>query len=400
MLRRVIMLLALACGFPGPAAACTYLDWNPWSALVVPSLTRLVREAETIDWVNVRHTGPQLCPQMPDPRIQPAAYAAVIADGSEALLATDCFTTDPKPGMLAASVVERLKGSSEQTFDLFFGFGDGTDMKFGFADIRELPITDAYRFELYERIEADNRHASTAFWHESAIGWSLDGMDSCGGRPALSPAVRYIVMRDAAGAVTASVPVKHEDDALLARLRLKRDQPDSDLRPSLAVADYFRNTDDLALIRVMRCRTVGVTGSLSQSNYEPGAIAVERGTHDAANDLDELWSFFDLKGKRCPAGGQVLIASFVPDGVGQQPYRRSPVDILISGAFKMFGDEEFDLFGAPFVGRPLAQPLVVQDGKVHIADILTGLRLEGPESVSVDDAFRWHEEGRTARTSR
>jgi hypothetical protein len=323
----------------------------------------------------------------------------MIGDGPEAFLATDCFTTDPKPGMLAATVVERLKGNSEQLFDLFFGYGDGTDMKFGFADIRELPIIYAYRFELYERIEANNRHASTAFWHKAEIGWPLDGMDSCGGRPALSPAVRYIVLRNAAGAVTASVPVQHEDDALLARLRLKRDQPHSDLRRSLAVADYFRNTDDLALVRVLRCRAAGDSVSLSQSSDERGAIAVERGKHDAANDLGELWSFFDLKGKRCPADAHVLVASFVPDGVGQQPYRRSPVDILISGAFRIFRDEEFDLFGTPFVGRPLAQPLVVQDGKVHVADILTGLRLEGPEIVSVDDAFRWHEEGRAARTS-
>lgn len=394
------MLVALACGLPAPAAACTYLDWNPWSELVEPSLTRLVREAKTIDWVNVRYTGPRLCPRAPDPYLEPEAYAATTAAGPAAILSGPCFTTDPKPGLLTASVIERLKGSSEQTFDLFFGYGDGTDLKFGFADIRELPITYAYRFELYERIEADNRHTSTAFWHAAAIGWSLDGTDSCGGRPALSPAIRYIVMRNAAGAVTASVPVRHEDDRLLARLRLERDRPATDLRRSLAVADYFRNTDDLALVRVVRCRAAGSSVSLSQSSYERGAIAVERGMQNAANDLDDLWSFFDLKGKTCPAGGKVLIASFVPDGVGQQPYSQSPVDIVIAVAVRILGGEDLDLFGAPFVAPPMAQPLVVQNGKVRITDILTGLKLEGPETVSVDDAFRWHEEGRRARLSR
>ena len=49
----------------------------------------------------------------------------------------------------------------------------------------------------------------------------------------------------------------------------------------------------------------------------------------------------------------------------------------------------------------LEQPIRVAEGnRVRLSDIQSGLRLEGPESVSVDDVFRWHEEGKATRPRR
>jgi hypothetical protein len=412
---RLILLVFVAIALPGRANACTLFDWNPYDGFYEPNIIRLAREATTIDWVDIRVTGPQRCPRFPDPMFERDAYLAAMAAELEPINSSIdiCdFSLFPQPGMFAADVVERLKGNSLSTFELYEGAADGTDKRFGFADIRELPIGAAYSFNRDQRIEADERHASLAYWYRAVADMPLDGTDSCGGRPAFSPNLRYIVFRDARGAVTGYVPVRHQDDVLLTRLRQLRDDPRADMRTAMHVEEYFRRAIDLALARVGRCGTDATRNDGGASAFTPnGIVTIERGDatflteryplkkNEAA--FSYLADHFSFRGETCPESGLVLIADLdMTDASGVHSGWNLRDHIMKVAALLL--DPEY---GADYVRdwQPwmLEQPIRVAEGnRVRLSDIQSGLRLEGPESVSVDDVLRWHEEGKATRPRR
>ena len=307
-------------------------------------------------------------------------------------------------------MVDQLKGASPAAFDLFMMSPLWTDWegkthppeKFGFSDLRQFSPDLVHRFRREQVMTAAGGHRSFTFWSWSVSQFSLDGQDSCGGRRSLDPSQRYIVFRNRAGAVTALEPVSREDDLLLQRLRRIRDGALSDVRSELTVEDYFRRTSNLVLARLSLCldsdnsdREIGL---LVIDRGDPAFLQNDRRPKDAPPQevyfFNELVDFFAFRKEPCPTGQRVLVLSFNTTEYGPLYYLRAIVDGLPEPIARMAGLSGYTTLMTAYSYAP-DQPVRVSDGnRVKLSDIQTGFRLVGPESVSVDDIFRWHEEGR------
>lgn len=384
------------------------LDWNRYESYWEGDLSLLVREAATIDWVDISITSAPRCP----------SWAEVEAMGRDTHVDTpECSGWGlPAPGLFRANVVERLKGASPAAFDLFMTSPLWTDWegktyppeKFGFSDLRQFSSDLVHRFRREQVMTAAGGHRSFTFWSWSVSQFSLDGQDSCGGRRSLDPSQRYIVFRNSAGAVTALEPVSREDDLLLERLRRIRDGAFSDIRSELSVEDYFRRTSNLVLARVSLCIDADDSdreiGWLVVDRGDPAFLQNKRRPKDAppqeVYSFKELPDFFAFRKEACPMGRKILVLSFDTTEYGPLLYLRMIVDGLPEPVARMAGLSDYTTLMTAYSSSP-DQPVRVSDGNiVKLSDIQTGFKLVGPDSVSVDDIFRWHDEGRAKRAKR
>lgn|GEM_PF-2299502 len=405
-LRTVLLALVPAMAAPAPAFACSLSDWNSYESHWKGDLSQLVREAATIDWVDIAITNARRCPSWADKE-------AMGRDAFYATVEPDCdWSNLPKAGIFKAEVVERLKGASPASFDLFMMTERYVDYRgvvypperFGFSDLQSLPPYLVHDFRRGEVMTAAGGHRSLAFWSRGVSQFQLDGGDSCGGRRSLDPSQRYIAFRDRAGVVTALEPVAREDDLLLERLRRLRDGALSDIRSELTVEDYFRRTSNLVLARVSLC--------LDSDYYERelGWLVIDRGDpafleEDRPKDapprevfsFSELADFFVFRKEPCPVGRRILVLSLDTaeyDPIYQLHMIAEGLPVIVA---RMAGLHDYTTLMTSYDYAP-SLPVRVTDGnRVKLSDIQTGFKLIGPESVSVDDIFRWHEEGRAKR---
>lgn len=400
-MKRLILSLVAFLLLPQRAEACTLLDWNWFAGYYQPSIFTLASEARTIDWVTVRTTGPQKCPRPPDPDMDPAKWEAFAkAEMIAPDLADPClYVPDPPPGIHVASVVERLKGASPNSFDLFMVSVPPSESRYGLADVREISLSAAYRFHRAQAAEADGRHASPTYWHKATMDWPRDGTDSCGGRAAIDPAIRYVVFRDRYGGVTAYAPVQRDDDILLEGLRHLRADPSFDMRSTMRVEDYFRNISDLARVRLERCP------HSARNTWTPMRLRAERGDisvfGEASQSDIQILHYFEFRKQACPEGSSILMVNFSPGDPHPHWASRSWLQRWFGHWLPSFDGMLSTLLDPLFDSAPPTQPITIRaDGRIAVADIYTHLKLEGPATVSVDDVFRWHEQGRRDRALR
>jgi len=310
-----------------------------------------------------------------------------------------------------AVVLERLKGRSPGRYRLVRESYEPTDPP-EFQSFYGFPVSPDTSpvlglFSLSQKAKADEGHRALRFWDNGGVGMQYLGLDSCGGPEGFEPRMRYVVFRAINGAVLGYTPVLHEDDELLTRLR-RRGVERTALERRIPVADFFRRADSVSLARVKNC---------PHSIWEDRAnVTVLRGGLGDADPFDDrprppgpdqnygfLHDFFAARKQACPAGRDILAFRIRMPGVLVQSdpawARRSvrglqQVSQLNEAEFSP--NEPLTLYWDP--GLPRA--VIVANGAVRLADIPTGLKLIGPDSVSVEDAFRWSEEGAAARAKR
>ena len=369
MLKTGLIAGLLAACMSTPVMACSLGNWNIYEN--EPSIARLMREAATIDWISVE-AGPVRCP-----RFSTVPGTAFVPDP-----ACDYHQSQ---GDFTGMVVERLKGGSPDRFRLARRRASDYGVRWDdFSDPRDIDpantgnwISTSPSAEL--RRIAERRHGDLEFWDAAYLPFVTDRADSCGGRPTLDPEMTYVVFRDRLGGVLALEPVNADDDVLLHRLRARRENPRAEMREIYPVETLFRTAAQLALATVKSCR-----GGGRDYESERAALILERGdpafileiqvSYDADEEglseggvfrFDELWDSFDIRRERCPsAGTRVLLLR-------------------------------------PSFGRPYDSPRVIRvqrNGTVRPSDIPTALRLTGPETITVEQAFAWFEEGRAAST--
>lgn len=404
MFKRLVIALGVFASIPMPAYACSLLDWNNYESYWESPFSELLGQAVTIDWVEVEVIGPQRCPPYSERETKRFPE-----------LPPECEDYDlPAPGMFEAHVVERLRGKSKAAFDLFMmspaqSFADRfyPPEKFGFSDLRELYTDLATHFRQNERAIASGAHASLVYWNRGVSQFRTDGGSSCGGWRSLDPSLRYVIFRAKSGAVVALEPVTREDDVLLVRLRALRDGTQTGIRTTLSVDDYFRQTDELVLARVTKCKD-------DVNAAQEGLLVVKRG--DAAflrgedrRDpfrylqapfalaFDDLPDYFAFRHERCPVGEDVLLFTMKMSASDPLYHFDRLVERLPPQIAYLAGLDRYPSY-APDRDFYHAQPVRVSSGdRVKLSDLQTGLNLAGPDSVSVDDIFRWHAEGRAER---
>jgi hypothetical protein len=354
-----------------PAAACSLSDWNRYESWFEPSIIDLTRRAATIDFVQVERT--ELSVDCPRPGTDMTRdEARTYLNESRAIPGCDPHGS-PAPGTFEGVVIERLKGSSPDVFSLFMRSSwNQREEMYGFSDPAHRSREAEGRIEAAARREADTRRNGPDYWSNPVARFQEDGSNSCGGYYTVVPDMTYVVFRDDDGAILALEPA-WQDDELLRRLRLRRDDPTFDLRDSREVNVWIAGATDIAVVKINYCEGQG-TG-----NYEDEKAAVSQVRGEAAfiyqyNEaaggwesgqlhpirFDDLPDFFEWRGQPCPAeGSHVLVL-------------------------------RFEMSGWPI---PLMPIPVSADGVVNRADIPTALRLTGPETFSVDQAFQWFEAG-------
>ncbi len=332
-----------------------------------------------------------------------------------------------------ATVTERLKGSSSDTFELLMYVDpwyeeEGREWLGGgwrrFSDLRLAEATTQVAVSMAERQQAEGLHQSPAFWDGDPMEFSRDGSNSCGGYPTLDPDMRYIAFRDAKGAVLALEPVLYDDDAFLDRLRKQMREPAAFSRTEYPVADLFRSSKALVQAHILDC--YGDPGANASFLTEGATLRVERGSPESAKALwwtaitdgetgeyefDDLWDFYQTRNEACPIGQSVLMlhaeldASPMWEGTSTWVEDRFPgwIDAATARLSEFSDDGPLDPLrfiirsAYPLSARP--RPILIKDGRIRVADIPTGLTLTGPEWVSVDQAFAWFEEGQAARAA-
>lgn len=357
-----------------PAAACSLSDWNVYEAWFEPSIIDLTRTAATIDFIQVERT--ELSIDCPRPganmtRDEARAYR------NERRAVPGCDPIgSPAPGTFEGVVIERLKGSSPDVFSLGLRSArDKPSERVGFSDPAHRSLESEAGIHAAARREADTRRNGPDYWSNPVAQFQTDGSNSCGGYYTVVPDMTYVVFRDDTGAVIALEPA-WEDDELLRRLRLRRDDPTFDLRDTMGIEAWVVRATDIAVVSVEYCLGQGT----NDYEDEKAAISQVRGEatfiyrhNKAAGEwesgqlhpirFDDLPDFFEWRGQPCPAEGSHLLVL------------------------------RFEVSGWPI---PLLPIPVSQDGLINREDIPTALRLTGPETLTVDQVFQWFEAGREA----
>lgn len=406
-----------------PALSCSMSNWNVYESYFEPNVSQLVNEAATIDWVSVEPRGPRQCPRqfdtwVDDDQLPEAGLAGTWSEQCDYGGSTPWRQPD------AALVIERLKGESPDRFSLailrrpYFYDGEWSQpLWHAFSDLRETSIFLEVLVRLNEKAVAAGRHKAVDFWDRGASEFRNDRTNSCGGDPTLDPSLQYLVFRDADGSVLALEPVAYDDDVLLTRLRARRDEGASDIRESYPVDAFFSKATGLVQTRVDQCR---VTGPSSEGEH--GVLTVQRG--DASFILDSQWSvggsddpdvwyehgppgartfnfndlpdYFAQRGEQCPARGEsVLILSLDRPEAPRETPDLGWVEAEFPGWLEAVPQDWRTYLAPPSVYNGPHRPIRVSaDGQVRLSDIPTALRLEGPETVTVDQIFQWFEEGR------
>lgn len=351
--RAFIAASVLALLSSGPALACSYDD-NEYERRQRQPIERLVVRSAMIERVRVEQ------PTEPPCEDEPARGASQAElDGWYDRLSPRCLTYGAPGIPLQGTVIESLVGDGAGSIDLVWRGNDGDDWYF--SDVRQATGRyfsaghDEYRQEL---------HSRRAFWMDHGIGYPLDGSDSCGGYPVLTPGNEYVLFRDAGGATIAAEPVSGADDALVQWLRLPVNSEER-LRTTLFTPEEaFRVATHLSQVRVTRCERTDHEYSAWQ--YEVFGL-LRRGTSQGLSREDAM-----------PLEDASL---FLSDWFVWRDLPCGPVDLLLV--------ETND--GGDYLPE---MPAVITDGTVSVAELFPGVRLTGPERVTVDQAFEWFEAGR------
>jgi hypothetical protein len=426
-MRLVAIIASAVASLATPALSCSLRNWNIYEDFAQPPGADVLGRAATVDWIVVEPPPPQRCPRYPDYFLNPAAFEDDAPDQDEGPeeCRDDWFDQATAP-LYVASTIERLKGRSPDRFVLATyvepywndsAWIDGYWRKF--SDHRRLPATSDISVSVEARSIAEGRHNDLAFWDSGDVGFTLDGSSSCGGQPTLDPAMRYIVFRDAMGAVLALEPVLYGDDEFLERLREHAADSTAFAVTPYPVADFFRSASALIQARVLKCE--GDTGPRASSESEEATLRVTRGDNASVERLfwqakrrpeatefefNDLWDFYQTRGETCPRGQAVLLLSAglkgppIWDGADAWTEAQFPGWNSAVGARLRETGEQDEITPLQFVvGDPLptvgvARPIRIHDGRIRLADIPTGLTLTGPEWITVEQAFAWFEEGR------
>ena len=414
------------------AAACSLSNWNRYTGFGRAPAADLYASAATVDWIEIETPPEARCPRELDWILD---RAALEADDAEIDRPRACQwpATEQSSPLFQARVLERLKGASDQRFSLIRyvpprrlepGGEQDWSMNYWsrFTDLRLSSATTAIAVSMAARNVAEGRHRNLAFWDNGEVDFAMDRSSSCGGSPTLDPEMRYVVFRDAIGSVLALEPVLYTDDRFLERLRAASVDPATFTRTPYAVADFFQKITAMVEGTVEVC--TGETGPRASYRSEKGRVRVTRGDTgsqralfvareargETAKAFDDLWDFYQVRGEPCPVGEQVLLVTLELDGEPQWPGASDWVEARFPGwqaavreSLVETGEQDEITPVELYVRNPLPRsgyprPIRIHDGRIRLADIPTGLTLEGPEWIPVDQAFAWFEEGRAART--
>ncbi len=388
------LALALALGGGQSAQACSrpidpnYNRFTEWGR--APG-AEIARPVASIDWVVVERPGHRRC--APERRIgrlerwlwqELAAASAIISTGWEL---SDLFTgvplareetgvCDGKPvhGLIApmrARVIERFVGSGPRVFPLIEQIGTENPEWRAFGDDREsFPDGWGNPWRAGYSDLAEARHESRAFLDNGRLGTPRESEMCGGGNPYAQAGLRYLVLRDAAGAVVGMTDVRHAEDELLVRLRRHRGDWQAFIHPRLSARDFIRASDGWATARVTRCYrdSIGRRADAVFLTGDRDALWLLSRPSRSNRDLDWLGMHLERTGQACRAGDTVMIL-------------KSP-----------FAYEK------PRI--PYSRVVVIHEGNIRPRDFLTGFTLTGPAEVSVDQAKAWIAEGKAAREAR
>jgi hypothetical protein len=400
--RRLVAAVAVAIwAAAGASVACSTIPRNEYQGFAQRNSAKSAwAEAATVDWVRIESPPPPKCPRFSLVESDEESPEAEL-DG----LFADCgvLRFDHRGGAFTAVVLERLKGGSPPRFSLTLPRDPPL-----FTDPRILPLARQYWVALNEKAIADSRH--TGAWVDDS--WTVDprtdGLDSCGGRPTLDPAMRYVVFRKAAGGVIGLEPVLHDDDSLLARLRTS---PGGRLAPQTAgIAEYFRSAEAMALVEVERCRPGRlrrpVKVRLLRGDEEAFARTEYRETSDGVSasvrvpgvnvDFVSEWAF--AARMACQGRQLLLIERPFPPPLGRADaawLRAAVGELDLAATAALDRGPEMALYAS---SETRVAPIYA--GTVRRRDLPTDVALTGPESVTVDQAFAWFAEGAQARANR
>lgn len=339
----------------GPAIACSY-DGNEYELWQREPIEELVARSAMIERVRVEH------PTEPPCEDEPARGATQAErDAWYNRLSPLCWTHGIPGIPLEGTVVERFVGEGPSRIALAWRGYDGDDWYFSdLAQVYENDRTyvlgyDAERYDL---------HSRRAFWMDHGIEYPLDGSDSCGGFPTLIPGNEYVLFRDEGGATIAAEPISGADDALVQWLRLPVDS-EARLRATLFTPqEAFEAASGLVEVSVTRCERT--TSEYAQWPYDVFGLQ-RRGTR-RSHSRDEVQPDEETE--------LFLSAWFI-----WRDLPCGPVDLLLVDT----------LGGGDYLPE---MPAVITDGTVSVAELFPGVRLTGPERVTVDQAFEWFKAGR------
>lgn len=350
-------------------------EWNPYTDLYDPAVADVFEHAATVDWVEVEPRGPYRCP------IESRSDWRQCADGGDA-----------SPAPFRARVIERFKGQSPQTFSLVEDAGEGTLRNL--PDFRGAEPSEQAYFLARIKAIADGRHRSMRFWDIEGVGLVSVGE---GFGTGIDPRMKYVVFRKGSGAITALVPVLHDDDEFLGRLRRSRANRGA-LIPEMSVRDFFRQASSVSLARVRSCDMQLVTGSarvdVLRGGLEPSEwVDIGLDPPSSGARYDFVPDLYRARGEKCPEGEQLL--SFIIRTTNHRVeidtdwVRASAPSIEAEPIEGATADRALDIY----VDVRLPRAAVVRSGMVRLSDIPTRLRLVGPGEIPVDDVFRWSAEG-------
>lgn len=422
--------LAVAMGLclaPVPAWACSLSNWNVYEDFARTPGRDLLARAATVDWISIEPPAPPKCPEFPDGFTRPD-----VDDGETARVGIPEACQYPfGEGLkvdLVGRVKERLKGQSPDRINLLRytpPWRDPSDRRSEwvhgrwerFSDLRVLPATIQIDVSMDERSRAEGRHRDTDFWDDGRVEFSMDQSNSCGGDPTLDPEMSYVVFRDAVGGVMALEPVLHADDLFLGRLRAAMSGATDLAASRLSVQEMFGSAIGLVQVRVLSC-----TGDGRSSESEHARLRVVRGhpgepyrpfpfewdSRTGEVEFDDLWDFYRSRNQRCPVGDDLLLLITLFDRAPRWDGAQDWVDHRFPEWTGNASEQLADLVAVDSItpldfilgygssSIAMVRPVRIQDGRIRLSDIPTGLNLTGPEWITVDEAFGWFQAGRDA----
>lgn len=298
-----------------------------------------------------------------EPRLQPPCIWIVAARLviPEAYARDVCEPTG-RSQRYRATVRERLKGDMSALFDAdFVG-----PHPIGIAWLaKRRPEVMRTRPSVWQRNRdfGDPRedrppgHSAFPFLHKGKIGDHsvLIRASSCGGTTApmittYFGTVSYVVFRNAEGRITHWEPVLRDGDDLLLRRLRRLKAGETDVRDAISARNFFRNLKIVSRYSVKWCTD-------SSSRIRPTSGEREQ----PIERIVEGHFIHDRSDAECRAGQEYLvIGAGVPSG-----------DYFEERAW------------------PSVQLLPVTNGSIRTADIVSQLRVAGPEFIPVSQALAW-----------
>lgn len=353
-MRALAMGLAFIAAAPGAAFACSYVS-NTYDRVQREPLDRLFQRSTYVETIQVSANGLQPCARRPSRAAKDEVWEAWVD-----AIPPQCSAPFSADADLTATVTERFKGQDGSSYPLHLG---SSDQPSGFSDSRILGSEIADSIAESETARAATGHHDPVFWLQGDVGFAHDMSDSCGGSPVLLPGFSYVVFRKADGAVLAAEPVAASDDELLAWLHRTSGETLASPARLFTPAQVLAAASRLTLVAIERCEdqygeSTVIARPLRGTDSEvfPEGEAVEADGAQATFYLDE---WLTHRGLDC-APRMVLVVT---------------------------------VYGAQKVWIP-PMPAIVENGSVRVADLFPNVAVNGPERITVDEAFALFGSGR------